>query len=69
MARTYLVPVEREEKFERVLIENFYSGVKKCDCEELSVGTVSNRQDVVRHFKGAGVDQGHSSPVLKGHTS
>ena len=64
MTSIYLVPVERKKKSERVLIEHFDGGVKKCDREEFSVGAVANGQDVVGHFEGAGVDQGYSSPAL-----
>jgi ribosomal protein L27 len=56
--------IKREEEFECVLIKHLYSGVKKCDCEKLSVGTIADRQHVVRHLKGASVDQGHDLPVL-----
>ena len=56
MTGIYLMPVERDKKFERVLIEHFDSRVKKCDCKNFSVGAVTNGQDVVRHFEGAGVD-------------
>jgi hypothetical protein len=62
--KIYLVPVEGDKKFQRVLIEHFDSGVKKCDCEKFSVGAVANGQDVVGHFKSAGVDQGYGSPAL-----
>jgi hypothetical protein len=70
MTRIYLVPVERNKKFERVLIEYFDSGVEKCDCEKFPVGAVANGQDVVGHFEGAGVDQGYDSPALiqRSHT-
>jgi hypothetical protein len=64
MKRIYLVPVERKKEFERVLIKHFYSGVKKCDCKKFFVGTVANRQDVVCHFEGAGVDQRYNPPAL-----
>jgi hypothetical protein len=56
MTGIYLMPVERKKKFERVLIEHFDGRVKKCDCKKFSVGAVTNGQDVVRHFEGAGVD-------------
>jgi hypothetical protein len=62
--KIYLVPIERKEKFERILIEYFDSGVKKCDCEKFSVGAVANRQDVIGHFEGADVDQRYNSPAL-----
>ena len=58
------MPVERKEEFERILIEYFDSGIKKCDCEKFSVGAVSNRQDVIGHFEGADVDQRYNSPAL-----
>ena len=64
MTSIYLVPVERNKKFERVLIKHFDGGVKKRNCEKFSVGAVANGQDVVAHFEGAGVDQGYSSPAL-----
>jgi hypothetical protein len=64
MTKFYLVSVERKEEFERILIEYFDSGVKKCDCEKLSVGAVANRQDVIGHFEGADVDQRYNSSAL-----
>jgi hypothetical protein len=64
MTKFYLVPVERKEEFERILIEYFDSGVKKCDCEKFSVGAVANGQDVIGHFEGADVDQRYNSPAL-----
>ena len=42
MTDFYLVPVERNEEFERILIKYFDSGVKKCDCKKFSVGAVAN---------------------------
>jgi hypothetical protein len=60
----YLVPVERKKEFECVLIEHFYSGVEKCDCEKFFVGAVANGQDVIGHFEGASVDQRYNSPAL-----
>jgi hypothetical protein len=60
----YLVTVERKEKFERVLIKNFDSRVEKRNCQKLSIGTETDRQDVVRHFQSARVDQRHSFPFL-----
>lgn len=57
--------VERKEKFECILIKNFDSRVEKRNCQKLSVGTVTNRQDIVRHFQSAGVDQRHSFPFLR----
>ena len=64
MTKFYLVPVERNEEFERILIKYFDSGVKKCDCKKFSVGAVANGQDVIGHFEGADVDQRYSSPAL-----
>jgi hypothetical protein len=64
MTYFYLVPVERNEEFERILIEYFDSGIKKCYCEKFSVGTVANGQDVIGHFEGADVDQRYNSPAL-----
>ena len=56
--------VERQEKFECILIEYFDSRVKKRNCQKLSVGTEADRQNVVRHFQGARVNKRHSSPFL-----
>ena len=42
MTKIYLVAVERNEEFERILIEYFDSGVKKSDGKKFSVGTVAN---------------------------
>jgi hypothetical protein len=64
MTKIYLVPVERKEKLECVLIEYFDSGVKKCDRKKFSVGAVANGQDIVGHFEGADVDQRYNSPAL-----
>jgi hypothetical protein len=56
MTEFYLVPIEREEEFECILIEYFDSGVKKCNCEKFSVGAIANGQDVIAHFEGTDVD-------------
>jgi hypothetical protein len=64
MTNFYLVPVEGNKEFERILIEYFDSGVKKCDCEKFSIGAIANRQDVIGHFEGADVDQRYNSPAL-----
>ena len=64
MTKMYLVAVERNEEFERILIEYFDSGVKKCDGEKFSVGTVANGQDVIGHFEGTDVDQRYNSSAL-----
>ena len=60
----YLVSIERKKKFERVLIEYFDSGVKKCDCEKLPVGAIANGQDVISHFEGASVNKRYEFPAL-----
>jgi hypothetical protein len=64
MTNLYLVSVERKKEFERILIEYFDSGVKKCDCKKFSVGAITNGQDVIRHFEGADVDQRYNFPAL-----
>ena len=56
--------IERKKKFERVLIEYFDSGIKKCDCEKLPVGTIANGQDVIGHFEGTSVDKRYKFPSL-----
>jgi len=58
------VPVERKKKFQCVLVEHFHSGVKKCDCKQLSIGTIANGKDVVGHFEGAGMDKRYDFPAL-----
>ena len=52
------MPVKRKEEFECVEVENFDGRVEEGDGEELAVGRVTDAEDVVGHFEGAGVEEG-----------
>lgn len=54
---THLVSVEGEEELERVLVKDLDCRVEKRDGEQLAVGCVPDREDVVRHLESLRVDE------------
>lgn len=60
-----LMAIEREEKLERVLVKYFYCGVQQCNRQQLSIGTVSHRENIIRHFQCTHMDQGKESSTMR----
>lgn len=54
---TNLVPVEREEELERVLVEDLDRRVEERDGEQPTIRRVSNRENVVGHLECPSVDE------------
>lgn len=58
MRRAHLVTVERQEELERVLVKDLHGRIEQRDGEESTVGTVSDRENVVRHLESSSMDEG-----------